>query len=294
MKFLKSFCLFIVCITYQTVVSATTIEVKDDQDRRIVLKQPAKRILSLAPNITELLFTAGAGDKIIGTVNHSDYPEQAKQITRVGDSHNLDVELIVSLQPDLIIVWQSSISPVLLEKLHSLNYTIYISEPGNLEAIAETINEFGSLTGTGNVAENNSRKFLKKLNRLKSENLNKKPVSVFYQIWHNPIYTINEKHIINEVIQLCGGENVFKDIPVLSPRISQEAVINTNPEIIIASGINESRPEWLDAWRAWPTLKAVQGDHLYSIPPDFIQRHSTRILNGMQLMCDHIEKARKQ
>ncbi len=269
------------------------ISVIDDQGRRLQLMQPAQRIISLAPHTTELLFAAGAGNKVVGAVKFSDYPESAKHIARVGDTHNLDLERIISLKPDLIVTWFSGNSPTITEKLQNLNYTLYISEPDSLQTIAKTITDLGILAGTVEIAKQNSRHYLDILQKLTDDYADRTTVKTFYQFWHQPIFTISGNHVINEVIQLCGGQNVFFNLPTLSPQISLEAVLKANPEVIIASGADALRPEWLDNWQRWPSLSAVQAHHLYFIPPDLILRHTPRILEGAAMLCKHLDKARK-
>jgi iron complex transport system substrate-binding protein len=117
-------------------------------------------------------------------------------------------------------------------------------------------------------------------------------VEVFYQVWKQPMMTVNGKQIISDAIRLCGGRNVFAALPILAPTVTAEAVIAANPEVIVASGMGEARPEWLDDWRRWKTLAAVAGDNLYFIPPDLIQRHTPRILDGAEQLCLHLETAR--
>ena len=131
------------------------------------------------------------------------------------------------------------------------------------------------------------------LQKLTDDYADRTTVKTFYQFWHQPIFTISGNHVINEVIHLCGGQNIFFDLPTLSPQISLEAVLKANPEVIIASGADALRPEWLDNWQRWPSLSAVQAHHLYFIPPDLILRHTPRILEGAAMLCKHLDKARK-
>lgn len=284
------FALYLILHPFQSLAGISVI---DDRGRRLQLKQPVQRIISLAPHTTELLFAAGAGNKVVGAVKFSDYPESAKHIARVGDTHNLDLERIISLKPDLIVSWFSGNSPIITEKLQDLNYTVYISEPDSLQTIAKTITDLGLLAGTVEIAEQSSEHYLHTLQKLTDDYADRTTVKTFYQFWHQPIFTISGKHVISEVIRLCGGQNVFSDLPTLSPQISLEAVLKANPEVIIASGADAIRPAWLDNWQRWPSLPAVQAHHLYFIPPDLLLRHTPRILEGAAMLCKHLDKARK-
>ncbi len=271
----------------------SALSVIDDIGKQVKIEQSVQRIISLAPHTTELLFSAGAGDKIVGAVKYSDYPEAAKQITRIGDTHSLDMERIISLEPDLIVAWHSGNGPSITERLKNMHYPVYISEPDSLRTIAKTINDLGVLAGTELFAKQNSNRYLETLQKLTNDFSGRPVVKVFYQFWHQPIFTINGEHVINEVIQLCGGRNIFSDLPTLSPQINQEAVLKADPEVIIASGADETRPLWLDNWQAWPMLSAVKNNNLYSLPPDLILRHTPRILEGAIRICEFLDKARQ-
>ncbi|NKB35549.1 MAG: ABC transporter substrate-binding protein [Gammaproteobacteria bacterium] len=268
------------------------IEVIDDIGRSVKLEKPAKRIISLAPHVTENLFAAGVGHLIVGAVNYSDYPEKAKTIPQVGGYNNFNIELILASQADLIIAWKEGNQKQQVEKLISLGMTVYISDPVKLEDVARSIKHFGVLTGENIIADKASSDFLSKLTSLREQYRQLEKVSVFYQTWNVPLITVNESQSIGQVIKLCGGKNVFAELDTLTPQVSIEAVIASNPTTIIASGMNQSRPEWLDDWKKWGFLSAVKQDHLFFVPPDIIQRHSPRILQGAQMICEYLQQAR--
>lgn len=269
-----------------------SIRVLDDAGRTINLESPAKRIISLAPNITESLFAAGAGNKIIGAVSYSDYPEAAKKIPRVGGYPKLDLEMIISLKPDLVIAWASGNSSKQIEKLISLGLTVFMSEPRYPEDIAKTIQRFGTLAGTTDIALKSHNDFMQHYQLLKKRYSNKEKVKVFYQIWNKPLMTISGSHLISDIITLCGGENVFSNLKVLTPRISLESIIATKSEVIVSGGMGKARPEWLDDWKAWPKLPAVKNKHLYFVDPALMQRIGPRILDGADKLCEIFDKVR--
>ena len=266
--------------------------VNDDTGNHLKLTLPAKRVISLAPYITELLFAAGADSKIVGTVRFSEYPASAINIPLVGDAYNLDFEKIIALQPDLIFVWDSGTRRSTVEKLRAFGYTIFVSEPDSLEKIATSIERFGKLAGDNETAINKSRQFLQDVALLKKKYSQMERVRVFYQFWNQPIYTVNENHIISNIIEICGGKNVFAGLPPLTPQLSIESVLHVDPDVIIASGEGNLKPEWLEEWRRWPTLNAVKNNQLYSIPPELIQRHTLRLLHGATMMCEFIDNSR--
>ncbi len=282
--------LFIVVIIPSIVIADITVT--DDAGDEISLAQPANRIISLAPNLTELLFAAGAGDKIVGTVRHSDYPEAAKTIQIIGDSYNLDVEAIISLKPELIVLWESGTGEPAYRKLNKLGFTVYRSEPDTLEKIASSITRLGQLSGTEQIANPASKHMLEQIKQLRRQYSHKSIIRVFYQFWDRPVFTVNGRHLISRIIELCGGQNIYSGLSPLTPQINPESVLQLDPEVIIASGENAGPPQWLDFWRTWPDLAANANDHIYSIPPDYIQRHTPRIIQGATMMCEFIDRAR--
>ncbi len=268
------------------------IHVIDDSGRELRLAEPATRIISLAPNLTELLFAAGAGDNIVATVRYSDYPEAAATIPVIGDSHHIDMEAVVSLFPDLIVAWQSGTGQPVTGKLMALDIPVYLSEPDSLESIAVTLQKLGRLGGTEGIANRRSRQLQESIRELEQRYAGKAKVRVFYQFWDRPMFTVNNRHLISHLIELCAGENIFADLPSLTPQVNAEAVLASNPDVIIASGTDTQRPAWLDDWRRWPGLAAADSNRLFFIPPDLIQRHSPRIIHGAQMMCEFIDRSR--
>ena len=270
------------------------IEVMDDLGRKVILERPAKRIISLAPHVTENLFAAGVGHLIVGAVSYSDYPEAAKSIQRVGGYNNLNIELVASLEPDLIIAWKEGNQKQQVEILEELGFIVYVNEPKLLEDTAKSIKNFGILTNMEEKAQQASSSFLNKLNSLREQYSGKTKISVFYQAWNNPLLTVNNQQSIGHIIKLCSGQNIFAELSALTPQVSIEAVLANDPEVIIASGMDESRPEWLDDWKQWTFLRAVKENHLFFVPPDIIQRHGPRILEGAQQVCESLQQVRRR
>ncbi|MFP4611525.1 MAG: cobalamin-binding protein [Thiohalophilus sp.] len=270
---------------------AEAVSVTDYTDQKVQLAQPAQRIVSLAPHITELLFSIGAGERVVGAVNYSDYPEAAESIPRVGGYNALDLERIVTLEPDLVVGWQSGNNPADLEKLRRFDLPLFINEPRRLEDIPDTLRRLAVLTGTEQQAGRVIAKFRERLERLERFS-EREPVRVFYQIWDRPLMTVNNEHLIGDVIRLCGGRNVFGETSSLTPQISEEAVIETAPQAIVIGGMGEQHAEWLDRWRRWQRLPAVRHEHLFMIQPDHLQRHTVRILEGAETLCRQLEQVR--
>ena len=268
------------------------ITVTDDNGRVVTLPRPARRILSLAPHVTELLFDAGAGRHIVGAVEYSDYPEMAKSIPRVGNNLQLDLERIVALKPDLIVIWLHGNAQRQLDKLLKLGIPVFYNEPHRLGDIARAIEQFGRLAGTEAVALPAARAFAARESELRARYAGRPPVRVFYQVWEKPLMTINGSQIINDVITLCGGQNVFADLKPLVPVVSIEAVLDADPEAIGTAVFDATRQNDLESWKQWPHLTATARNNFFLIPADLISRPTPRVLEGAQQLCEDLDKAR--
>ena len=268
---------------------AYALDVMDDSGRTVSLDKPAERIVSLAPHLTEQLYAIGAGGQIVGAVEYSDYPEAAKAVPRVGGYSRLDLERVLALKPDLIVGWESGNNPQQLARLQTLGFTVYRSEPRRLDDIPAAMLKLGLLVGRSDEAAEQAAQFRSRVKALRVSPAGREPRRVFYQIWNRPLMTVNGEHLINDVIALCGGENIFAALPSLTPSVSEEAVIAADPHIIIASGMSAERPEWLDDWRQWPQMRAVKDNALYVINPNLIQRATPRLLQGAEAMCQFIK-----
>ncbi len=272
--------------------AAAEIRVTDDAGRSVSLKQPAQRIISLAPHLTELLFAAGAGGRVVGTVEFSDYPPAAQSIARVGDSAQLDLERIVALKPDLVLVWQDGNAQRQLETLLQLGIPAYYNEPRRLPDIARAIEQLGMLAGTEAAALPAARAFVARAAELRRRYASRAPVTVFFQIWDQPPMTVNGDHLISDVIRLCGGRNVFTGLKLLTPEISTEAVLEADPEAIVGVTAEPGQAGNLNGWKRWPRLKAVARGDLFVIDSDIISRNTPRILDGAEQLCEHLAAAR--
>jgi len=215
------------------------LDVTDDSGRHVQLEQPARRIVSLAPHATELLFAAGAGDAVVGVASYSDYPPGAGQRTHIGDSQNLNLEAIVALQPDLVVAWQSGNLATQVERLQKLGLSVFYSEPRSAEDIATNLERLGVLAGTETTAGEAATAFRATYRQLQQRYAQRAPVRVFYEIWYQPLMTVNGEHLINQVIHLCGGNNVFAGLDTLAPTVSTEAVLEAQPEVIIVGATAE-------------------------------------------------------
>ena len=268
------------------------VRVFDDAGHELVLETPARRIVSLAPHLTELLYAAGAGDAVVGTSEFSDYPAAARDIPRIGGGGGLDIEAIIALQPDLVVAWQSGNPDGQLERLQSLGMTLFLSEPRQLLDVPGTLVRLGRLAGSEQVAQKEARAFESRYRKLQRRYSGRSSVTVFYQVWRQPLMTVNGKHLISDVIRLCGGRNVFSDLPALAPQIDIEAVLAADPAVIIVGTGGTSETAELNDWNRWPILVAVARGHLYGVQRELLVRHSPRILDGAEQVCRILDEVR--
>jgi iron complex transport system substrate-binding protein len=273
-------------------VPAQAITVQDFSGREVTLDQPAKRIVALAPHIVENLYSAGAGDKLVGVVSYSDFPDEAKNVPEVGTYNAFSLEQVLALNPDLVVMWGSGNGMQTLSTFEALGIPVYVSELRQLSDVPKSIRNLSQLAGTPAIGEAEASRIETELNALQRRYGEKRSLSVLYQIWNDPLQTVNGEHLISEIIALCGGHNVFGDASSLAPRVSIESVLLRDPDAIVASGMGEARPEWLDQWRAYPSLTAVADEALFFVNPDHLQRPSARIVLGAQSLCQQLDQIR--
>lgn len=266
--------------------------VLDDAEQKLCLAAPAQRIVSLSPGATELLFDAGAGQLVVGTVSFSDYPDAAKDIARIGSYNRLDLESLLALKPDLVVAWRSGNPRAQVERLQRLGVPVYYTEPRSFAQIASTVSRLGRLAGRQESADAVAAGFTQEVSALAEQYAKAEPVKVFYQIWDEPLMTINDTHFISEAIRLCGGENIFAALPRLTPTLDPEAVLRADPQAIIAGGMGEAEQAWAMAWRRYDGLQAVRKGHLFFIPPSLLQRPTLRLLAGTRTLCDQLQVVR--
>ncbi|MDQ0009122.1 iron complex transport system substrate-binding protein [Luteibacter jiangsuensis] len=268
---------------------ATPVTVVDDAGRTVTLPRPAHRIVSLAPNITDALFAAGAGAYVVGTSRFSDHPDEAKKVPVVGDATMIDLERIVGLKPDIVVVWKSGNSAAQVEKLTRLGIPVFYSETTRLAQVASTTRQLGRLAGTDDIANRNARAFEAELDRLRTTFAGKKHLKVFFQIWDRPLMTVGRAQIIDDALVLCGGDNIFADLDQAAPTVGREAVLARNPDVILSGG---GEGESLNAWKASSFLGAVKHDNVFAIDAPTLALPSPSILPGVATLCRALDDAR--
>ncbi len=250
------------------------------------------RIVSLAPNLTELAYAAGAGSTLVGTVEYSDYPEAARALPRVGDAWRVDPERVLELRPDLVLAWSSGTPGDTVARLESLGLRVVSIPTYRLADVGAALRTIGKIAGTTAVADAAAATFDAGIGRLRAAHATAPPLDVFIEIDDEPLFTVNGRHVISEVVQLCGGRNVFADLPQLAPPVALEAVIARDPQVILSTDDTIADPKAL--WRRWTRVAAVRDGTIYSMPSDTLTRATPRLAEGAREVCAALDDARKK
>ena len=272
--------------------ASAAISVRDGSGAVVTVARPAQRVATLAPHATELVFAAGAGARIVAAGDYSDYPPAAAAIPRVGSNRQIDTERLVALRPDLLVVWLGGNAERQLEPLRRLGVPVYQSAPTSLDDIANEVERLGQLTGTAATAQPAAAALRVRLAALAARYRDKPPVRVFYQVWEQPLYTLNGRQIVSDAIRLCGGVNVFADLAALAPTVSIEAVLQQNPEVIIRGARPGEQALGLAMWKAYPALLAAKRGNLYTVDADLMARAGPRMIAGAEALCVLLDEAR--
>jgi iron complex transport system substrate-binding protein len=288
---------FLACCIGLPVASFAAISVQDDSGHQVVLQQPARRIVTLAPHATELVFAAGGGAYMVGTVSHSDYPPAARSITRIGDNNLIDMERMIAQKPDLLVVWRHNTSSRELESLRKLGIPLFYSEPRILDDIPSTLLRLGRLMGTETQARYSADALHLKLADLAARYRARPTVRVFYQVWDHPLYTLNGSSIVSDALRLCGGENIFAGLTAVAPMVGIESVLKENPEAVVSGETTMHTMQAVSGlahWKQYPALLAVQRGNLFAIDADLLNRAGPRLVDGAAQLCEKLEQARKR
>lgn len=262
------------------------VEVTDARGGSLDLDGPPTRVISLAPHLTELVYAAGAGERLVAAVEYSDFPEAARELPRVGDAFSLDHERIARLQPDLILAWWGGNPMALIERLERDGHAVLALEPGDLASIPHQIELLGEVLGTREVADISAQAFRARLaDILAARATPRRRPAVFVQIASEPLYTVGGTHLISEVLRTCGARNLFEAEAGLALQVSYEAVLERDPDLIVATLGETGERDWRETWRRWPELTAVREDRLLGVPADHLSRPTPRILDALARIC---------
>lgn len=270
--------------------AAQAVQATDGRGANIRLAQPARRIITLTPHLTELAFAAGAGAQLAGVARFSNYPEAARQLPVVSDAAQFDTESLLALKPDLVLAWKNGTPAAVVTRLENAGLPVFVLESVRLEDVAHGIDAIATLAGTPQAGRRARDAYNSGLQALRTRPHVGEPVRVFYEIWPQPLMTVNNTHIISDVLQLCGGVNVFGALRILTPEVSREALLAARPEAALGGSSAETAGGFAARWAGLPSpLGKIPVHH---IPPDLIQRPTPRLLEGARLVCAHLDAVR--
>lgn len=246
----------------------------------------AERIVSLAPSLTEIVIELGAAQQLVGVLDGGPRPEAVANLPSVGRYSQLELETLLALQPDLILLWPGSISRAQRQQLQDFAIPMFVAEPHTLNTLADQFAEIGKRIGRAKQGQQLQQQFHKGLAALRSRYHREQPLSVFYQVWDKPLYTLGGQQIISDALRVCGAENVFADISLPAPQVSIEAVLQRNPEVILAGSGAQLEP-----WQRWPDITAVKLKQLWQVPDKGLERPSFQMLHATEQLCQVLAKA---
>jgi iron complex transport system substrate-binding protein len=257
---------------------------KDEVGREVTYSFPPKRIVSLAPNITEILFSLGLDEEIVGVTIHCNFPEKAKAKTQVGSYINLDFERIISLNPDLVIATGAGNTRDMVERLGKWGFPTYVIFPKNFNDILQSIIHLGQLVNREKEAMGIVQGMRKRSERVAELTQGLPRPKVFIQIGDSPIVTVGRGSFADDLIRLAGGENITGEEKELYPRLGMEEILKKAPDVILISSMNPKGDyqKIVQEWSHWKTIPAVKNGHIHLIDSDLIDRPSPRIIDGLE------------
>lgn len=273
-------------------VNTQPLIVTDDVGARLTLPGPARRIVSLTPGGTEMLFAAGAGDRILATSRGSDAPEAARRIPTIGDANAVNFERLVALKPDVVVIWEHLNNKRVVESLQKLKLRVYSIRARGLADIPRSVRRLGALAGTSSTSEAAALALEAKLQKLAGRKLEGEPLRVFYMLWAEPLYTIGSRHIIGDAIERCGGRNIFDDIDFPAPIVEIEAVVKRDPDVMLLSAPPITARDWRERWGRFTTIRAVQTGQLLTFSDRRLDRMGPSAIDAVEGLCVMLDRAR--
>jgi len=246
----------------------------------------ATRVVSLSPSLSEMVVELGATDLLVGRLDAGEPLPELARVPSVGRYGQLDMERLLSLQPDLLLLWPGSVGIAQREQLRRLNIPTYVGEPRSLDQLADQVQALADALDRPQRGQELAAQLRQRLAQLRGQYQRDKPLRVFYQVWDQPLYTIGGGQIISDALAVCGAINVFDDLKLPAPQVSIESVLQRNPEVIVASTQAQ-----LDAWKAWPQIDAVKHGRLLLLADKGLERPSGQMLEATAKLCEQLHPA---
>jgi iron complex transport system substrate-binding protein len=264
----------------------------DDAGHEVALSHPARRIVALAPHLTELVYAAGAGQQLVAVGKYSDFPPEALAKPVISDAFADNYEALAKLRPDLVLVWGSGTPERIKSKLRAMGVPVYEVEIRTVAGLVDTLRGIGRLAGTEGVAQARAQAVANDWAALKASYAGRKPVRVFFQLWDAPLMTLNGQHLVSSAIAACGGTNVFAELPTLTATVSWEVAVQRDPELVVSAGA-PGEVEKPGRWAEFKRVSAVQHGEFGHVEGDLIARSGPRFVDGARELCEAIDHARQ-
>lgn len=264
----------------------TTRTVFDQLERPVVVPLEPKRVIALAPSITEIVYSLGREDLLVGATQFSDYPPEAKKIPKVGSYVHLDLEKIVSLKPDLCLAVKDGNPRDMVQRIETFGIPVFAVNPDGLDSVMKAVLKIGDILNVSGTADAVVQDMNKRIQNVKNyTNRLDKPPGVFLQIGISPIVSVGEKTFLHELIELAGGKNLSAGTTPY-PRFSKEQVLVMNPDVIIITSM--ARAEIFEnvkkEWDSWPGMSAVKNNRVYIVNSDILDRPTPRMVAGLEML----------
>ena len=250
-----------------------------------------QRVVTLAPHLTELVCAAGGCARLVGVSAYSDYPAQVRSLPQISDATTVNLEAVLGLKPDLVLAWDGGTPPETMSRLRGLGLRVEPLQVRGLDDVAAALERTGALLGSGAAAQQAAQAYRARLARLRERWRGAPPIRVVYQIETAPAYSINRDSPISEAMALCGGVNVFADLPRLAAPVSAEAMLAARPEAVIFGG-EENTQAIHDYWSRLAGAPAARDDNLYAVDANLLGRATPRLLDGVEQVCTVLDQAR--
>lgn len=271
--------------------SAAQLSIRDDMNRPIILKAPAKRIVTLAPFLTEIVFAAGAGDLAVGVDEHSDFPPEVLAVPKVATGPAFNIERLAKLKPDLVLAWRDGIKREDVDRMTSAGAVVYVASARQLEDVPRLLQAVALLTGRD--ATRAMSDFETKIAKLRRDNAAKPRLTAFMEIWNRPLTTVSGEHFLTEALGICKAENVFSDRTGIAPKVSWEDVLAKDPQVIISAGSASSAREFRANWQARQSMGAVKAQRMVFMAEETISRPTPRTPEGIAKLCAELDGIRE-
>ncbi len=257
----------------------------DALGRKVDLPDSPRRIVSLAPHLTEILFAIGAGDQVVGVTSFCDYPEAARRVPRIGGFSDPSIERVLAARPDVVIATLVGNRRESVEELIRLGLPVYVSGAEAIGEIPREVRRIGAAAGRAEGAESAARRMEGALAEIARRTAGRRRVAVYYQLWDQPLMTVSDGSFIHDAIRLAGGRNVFAGLSVANPRVSLEAVVAAKPEVMVLSGMGKEGAGLASRWSRFTMIPAVAAGRIHIMNSDLLHRPGPRVIEGVEQLA---------